>query len=97
MPDNKMLDGIKKINGQDLKKARETVLKSIGETRKEVHAENSHQKLPKEDSEFDFKKKKKENIPQSRKVDGISFGAQRKLKELIGEDEHKERENTKTQ
>ncbi|MBA3046865.1 hypothetical protein KKC83_03645 [Patescibacteria group bacterium] len=74
MPDNKMLDGIKKINGRDFRKARYIVLKSIGETRKEAHAENSYQKLPKEDSGFSFEKNKKENIPQSKKVDGISFG-----------------------
>ncbi|MCG2701420.1 hypothetical protein L6267_04595 [Candidatus Parcubacteria bacterium] len=94
MPDNKMLDGIRKINGQDLRKARETVLKSIGEKRKEVHAENSYQKLPKEDSGFNFEKNKKENILQPRKVDGISFGAQRKLKELI---DAEERENAEAQ
>ena len=89
-----MLDGIRKINGQDLRKARETVLKSIGEKRKEVHAENSYQKLPKEDSGFNFEKNKKENILQPRKVDGISFGAQRKLKELI---DAEERENAEAQ
>ncbi|MCK4553354.1 hypothetical protein KAU19_00100 [Candidatus Parcubacteria bacterium] len=36
MPNNKMLDGIKKLSGQDLKKARDVVLQSIGEKSKHV-------------------------------------------------------------
>lgn len=74
MPDNKMLDGIKKISGRDLGKAREMVLKSIGEDGKHSHKPSHAQKSRAETGRLNFEKEKKYNISKAKKVDGIFSG-----------------------
>ncbi len=69
-----MLDGIKKISGQDLNKARDVVLRSIGENKKRSHSTDSTQKPRVEAGGFDIEKNGKQTAPKFKKIDGISFG-----------------------